>query len=163
MYKKKNIIIFSIIVILLVIVIGIWLCRKKFSSNTNNNGIKENLYSVRKNEIIQEKNNNIEVTDMQITQRAKQVKVSSTIKNNSKEKIDTFFISIVLYDEGGKAITEIASSPNVVIEPNQLYSLENLYEVNDINNKVKSAKVVSFIANYSRENSKELDVTNLEQ
>ena len=153
--RKKIFIIIGILLLITLSLIVIW--KMNFNNNNQQDIFYEDKLNLKNKNIEQIDNSGIKVTDMKLSQRGKQVKVTTTIKNNSGSDIDTFFISIELFNKEGKRETIITSSSKALIKVNETYTLNNFYEVSSKEIEIKSAKVLSFIPNYSKMNSDTLN------
>lgn len=153
--RKKIFIIIGILLLITLSLIVIW--KMNFNNNNQQDIFYEDKLNLKNKNIEQIDNSGIKVTDMKLSQRGKQVKVTTTIKNNSGSDIDTFFISIELFNKEGKRETIITSSSKALIKVNETYTLNNFYEVSSKEIEIKSAKVLSFIPNYSKMSSDTLN------
>lgn len=137
--KKKKIYIFSgILVLLVIIAVTIFVVINNKDSNKNNDedidmelsnesvdNIQSNNYegtpqvitikSTKENPI---EKDNVEVTNIEITDNFGDLQVTTTLKNNSNEFLNGFFIEIDLLDKDGKVVTSISQDSEQKVEAN---------------------------------------------
>ncbi len=166
--KKKKIYIFSgILVLLVILVVTIFVVINNKDINKNNNennnedidmelsnesvdNIQSNNYegtpqvitikSTKENPI---EKDNVEVTNIEITDNFGDLQVTTTLKNNSNEFLNGFFIEIDLLDKDGKVVTSISQDSEQKVEANteftfttQVVQLPNAVDI--VNARVKS-------------------------
>lgn len=139
MENKKKIYIFSgILVLLVIIAVTIFVVINNKDSNKNNDedidmelsnesvdNIQSNNYegtpqvitikSTKENPI---EKDNVEVTNIEITDNFGDLQVTTTLKNNSNEFLNGFFIEIDLLDKDGKVVTSISQDSEQKVEAN---------------------------------------------
>lgn len=98
---------------------------------------------------------------LELTRLADQLEVKTTIKNDSKEKLNGYSIDIELIDDDGNTITTIAHNSNKVIEPGQGDELLNYVMGIKSLKKITGARIAqltkSNIADYFEKQFEEME------
>lgn len=129
--KNKKILL-SIIIIIVILLLFIFLLINNSNHNDEvvDNFVEDEVIPLQGDENLDEivtiqstpKNpismDNIEVSEIKITGVEDQLKVVSTIKNNTSETLNGFFIQIDLLDANGNVITTLSENSNENIEAN---------------------------------------------
>lgn len=167
--KKKKIYIFSgILALLVIIVVTIFAVINNKDDKKNNNedidmelsnesvdNIPSNNYegdpqvitikSTKENPIEKDK---VEVTNIEIIDNFGDLQVTTTLRNNSNEILNGFFIEIDLLDKDGKVVTSISQDSEQKVEANTEFTfstgvaqLPNAVDI--VNAKVKSIEKAS--------------------
>ena len=132
--KKKYL--FLILFIILVILIIVFTLSRKKENNIPNNTSNEvnsidnsdvisqtvNIQSTHENPI---EKDGLEAKNIEIVQNSSDLQVNTTLKNNSNEKIEGFFITINLLDENGNIITTLSENCEKTLEANEEYTISN--------------------------------------
>ena len=174
--KKGRIIIIGIIVILLLIALFFIVLSKK--NNLFSNITKQEIEKNTKNEEINSDNNSeviltstmiikstkekpiekdgIEISNMQIVIKTNELNVETTLKNNTNEDLNGFFIHIDLLDENNKRITSITEGSDEILKAHGEIKLYNNVSGLKKNSEIKDIKIVELektsIANNMKEN-----------
>ena len=158
MNKKTKIALISIILIIILAVIIFFVIKYSDESKTPTEPTQDNttnssntftskvvnIQSTMENPI---QMNDIEATNIEVTYNSGELQVSTTLKNNSTETLNGFFIEIALLDENGNTATTIAQNSEETIEPSQEFTIiNNVVGFNDQSNIV-NAKIVSLEKN----------------
>lgn len=153
MKNKKVYIIITVIILILVASIGIICFMKLKNKNINSENEVEsniiynketNIKSTQENPIKYEE---IEATNIDVKYISGTLEIDTTLKNNSNDDIDGFFITIALLDEKGNTVTSISDNSNEKIGANKEISIKN-YVVEEENiDVICNAKIVSFEKN----------------
>lgn len=153
MKNKKVYIIITVIILILVASIGIICFMKLKNKNINSKNEVEsniiynketNIKSTQENPIKYEE---IEATNIDVKYISGTLEIDTTLKNNSNDDIDGFFITIDLLDEKGNTVTSISDNSNEKIGANKEISIKN-YVVEEENiDAICNAKIVSFEKN----------------
>lgn len=180
--KKKKYIFSGILVLLVIIIIIIFVVINNKDKNNNNNdecidmelsnesvdNIQSNNYegtsqvitieSTRESPI---EKDNIEVTNIEIIDNFGDLQVTTTLKNNSNECLNDFFIEIDLLDKDGKVVTNICQDSEQRVESNTevtfnttIVQLDNAVDI--VNARVKNVERSS-IKNFIDESLKEIE------
>ncbi len=180
--KKKKYIFSGILVLLVIIIIIIFVVINNKDKNNNNNdecidmelsnesvdNIQSNNYegtsqvitieSTRESPI---EKDNIEVTNIEIIDNFGDLQVTTTLKNNSNECLNGFFIEIDLLDKDGKVVTNICQDSEQRVESNTevtfnttIVQLDNAVDI--VNARVKNVERSS-IKNFIDESLKEIE------
>lgn len=157
MKNKKIYLFIGIFIILLAIII--------FAFIINNNNIDNNTTSNTSNETNEEEQvllptftikstkdnpiemDDIEATSLELTNNFGDIKIITTLKNNSKEDVKGFFIEIELQDENGKRITTIAENSEETIKAKGEITLTNYISEEANGDKIKNAKILTIEKN----------------
>lgn len=105
--QKLVLIIFSIVIFLILLCIAIYFFTNNNKKSQSSNPNTYTIESTKKNKI---EKDGLEVTNIEISKSTSEVKVVTTLVNNSNTSITGFFIEILLLDKDGKAITSIVKS-----------------------------------------------------
>ena len=142
--KNKKIYIISgilILLILIAVIIFVIISIKKKSNDENLNmessdEIVENKYSNNYDGIPQTiiikstkenpiEKDNVEVTNIEVIESLGELQVTTTLKNNTNETLNGFFIEIYFLDKDGNEITSISEDSEKKVEPNEEFSFYN--------------------------------------
>lgn len=149
--EKKYIylIIFASIVI---ITISVFSIKEKIS----NDKMQDNVISDQvNNEEIEDKNtfvikstkempivkDGLEATKIKVRKVFNDYEITATIKNNTKEKVNGFYIEIFLLDSKGETVTYISENSDSIIEPNKNYILNSSITGLDKEIEISGAKI----------------------
>lgn len=138
--KNKKIYLLIIISVILLVFIGIIFYINKTNDNINYNEL--NSSSDELNQKMEEDNyiqtfnikstpdnpikiDDIEATNIEITDDSGKLQIVTTLKNNSNEDCEGFFISIALLDENGNTLTTISKNSSEIIPANGELTLTN--------------------------------------
>ena len=161
---KKKKMLFLIIAILLIVIIAIitFLIIKNNSSkeNESNNttSIQDEynpnlpvttLTSTSENPI---KKDDIEATKIILINNFGELELETTLKNNSNEEINGFFIQIDFLDENGNTLTSISNNSQDVIDAKGELIMRNTISGLESDINIKSAKISYFEKNTVQEN-----------
>ena len=114
-----------------------------YSSSTSQNGeIIEKEYSIESTWINKIEKDGIEVSNMNLHAMGDQLQVTSTLKNNTSEKINGYYIEIDLLDKSGNQMTTIADNSTQEIEAGQSIEIQNSVIGIENADKVANAKIV---------------------
>lgn len=175
--KNKKIYIFSGILILLLIIVIIILSiinNKEGKENNNENNHEDidmelsdeivenipsnkiegvskviNIKSTKENPI---EKDNIEVTNVEIIDNFGDLQATSTLKNNSSEELNGFFIEIDFLDKDGNVVTSIAENSEQKVKPNEEFTFYNSVVEARNTGDIVTARI-SFIEKSSTKNS----------
>lgn len=89
----------------------------------------------------------IEATNIEVIYNQGELQVSTTLKNNSSETLNGFFIEIGLLDENANTVSTIAQNSEETIEPNQEITIINNVVGFDEQTNIVNAKIVSIEKN----------------
>ncbi len=153
MKHRKIYLIIALLIALLVLVV-IFFCISK----PNSNKITQNVQKDSSNDLLHTttlkstpdnpiEKYGIESTNIEIVNNLCELQIVTTLKNNSNELLDGFFIEIVLLDESGNTITTISENSEQKIEAHGEYSLTNYVAGLTIESNVSNAKIVSLRKN----------------
>lgn len=143
--NKKIYIISGILIFLLIITVIIFTIKNNKTSNENNNENNDNEISDEIVENIQSNNyegmpqvitikstkenpiekDNVEVTNIEIIENFGELQVTTTVKNNTNEILNGFFIEIYFLDKDGNEVTSISEDSEEKVEPNEEFSFYN--------------------------------------
>ena len=113
------------------------------SSDTINSKVI-NIQSTTENPIQMD---DIEATNIEIIYNQGELQVSTTLKNNSSETLNGFFIEIGLLDENANTVSTIAQNSEETIEPNQEITIINNVTGFDEQTNIVNAKIISIEKN----------------
>ena len=160
MKKKKSLLILISILIIIILAIIIFFVIKHFNNvvepsntveneNTINNGYSDTLptTNIQSSEDNPIEMNDIEATNIEIINNYGELQVLTTLKNNSNETINGFFIELALLDENDNTITSIAQNTEETIEPNNELTITNNVTGIDNNVSITNAKIISIEKN----------------
>ena len=147
--KKKIGLLVLIIFIILVVIISVIIINKdsknNISNHENENSEMENLEDTIKVTNIESTSDNpikkdgIEATKLIVTANSNEVQVETTLKNNTNELLEGFFIKIALLDKDGNIITTIAKNSTDNIEANdEITIMNNVTECDDAQKIVRA-------------------------
>lgn len=85
----------------------------------------------------------IEATNIEVIYNQGELQVSTTLKNNSSETLNGFFIEIALLDENANTVSTIAQNSEETIEANQEITIINNVAGFDEQTNIVNAKIVS--------------------
>lgn len=152
MKNKEYKISIGAVVIVIIIIIGIvFFINKQGKNEDTNNEIQNNEQNeestIKKYKIQSTKNNRIEkdeieATNLDITKTNDQLEIVTTLKNNSSEKVQGFFIRIGILDENDKTITTVAVNSEEVIEAKGEITITNYVVGLEEDVKIKNAKII---------------------
>lgn len=170
--KHKKIVYICIVVILIIVLAVVAFCMIQ-SNHTKDNTPEENVQSNVSSESVGEianpgedmgiqtitlkstsdnpiQKDNIEASNIEIINTLGDLKIITTLKNNSNEAVEGFFIVIDLLDENGEVVTTIAKNSNDKIEANGEFVLTNYASQPTDKKSIKSAKITSLEKNSMR-------------
>lgn len=171
--KNKKIYIFSGILILLLIIVIIILSIINNKEGKENNhedidmelsnervenipsnkieGVSKviNIKSTKENPI---EKDDIEVTNVEIIDNFGDLQVTSTLKNNSSEELNGFFIEIDFLDKDGNVVTSIAENSEQKVKLNEEFTFYNSVVEAPNTGDIVTARI-SFIEKSSTKNS----------
>ncbi len=113
------------------------------SSDTINSKVI-NIQSTTENPIQMD---DIEATNIEVIYNQGELQVSTTLKNNSSETLNGFFIEIGLLDENANTVSTIAQNSEETIEPNQEITIINNVTGFDEQTNIVNAKIISIEKN----------------
>lgn len=113
------------------------------SSDTINSKVI-NIQSTTENPIQMD---DIEATNIEVMYNQGELQVSTTLKNNSSETLNGFFIEIGLLDENANTVSTIAQNSEETIEPNQEITIINNVTGFDEQTNIVNAKIISIEKN----------------
>ena len=164
MKNKKiliSVIIMIIIIVLVAIGVGIFFITRNQESESESgsdnvsiveqeNGIKTvNIKSTDANPIEMD---GIESTNIDIIDNFGELEVTVTLKNNTSETLNGFFIEMDLLDANGNTVSTIAQNSQEKIEPNQELTIMNNVTGLEGEINITNAKIVSIEKNTIQEN-----------
>ncbi len=158
MNKKTKIALISIILIIILAVIVFFVVKYINDSKNSTEPIQDNttnssntatskvvnIQSTTENPIQMD---NIEATNIEVVYNSGELQVSTTLKNNSTETLNGFFIEIALLDENSDTVSTIAQNSEETIEPNQELTITNNVAGFDDQINIVNAKVISIEKN----------------
>lgn len=113
------------------------------SSDTINSKVI-NIQSTTENPIQMD---DIEATNIEVIYNQGELQVSTTLKNNSSETLNRFFIEIGLLDENANTVSTIAQNSEETIEPNKEITIINNVTGFDEQTNIVNAKIISIEKN----------------
>ncbi len=163
MNKKTKIVLISIILIVILAVIIFFVVKYVNDSKNSTQPIQDNttnssdivtskvvnIQSTAENPI---QMNDIEATNIEVVYNFGELQISTTLKNNSTETLNGFFIEIALLDENSDTVSTIAQNSEETIEPNQEITIINNVAGFDNQINIVNAKVVSIEKNTTQSN-----------
>lgn len=163
MNKKTKIVLISIILIVILAVIIFFVVKYVNDSKNSTQPIQDNttnssdivtskvvnIQSTAENPI---QMNDIEATNIEVVYNFGELQISTTLKNNSAETLNGFFIEIALLDENSDTVSTIAQNSEETIEPNQEITIINNVAGFDNQINIVNAKVVSIEKNTTQSN-----------
>ena len=162
--KKAIIAIVIILIVFLTITILYFLKRNGVLNNNSNNQIDTsdvndnsqpesnntsgekviNIKSTSDNEILL---NEVEATDIEIVSYDNNLQVKTTLKNNSNEDVNGFFISIALLDKNGDQVTSVAENSEETIKANSELIIYNNVPQLENSNEIVNGRMILFEKN----------------
>ena len=169
MKNKKYLFLTILLVIIVLLVIGIFVAinSNKKDSEENNSTSDNSVFSISnmtlkstsKNPITK---NEIEATNIEIKNNFGELQVITTLKNNSSEEINGFFIQIDFLDHNKNIITSISDNSTSKISPNGELTIENTISGLETGSNIVSAQISYFEKSNIQDNI-EGTITELEE
>ena len=142
MEKNKKIIIGIICGVIVCIVIALLVTFITKSENNKKNQKQENVIAnIKSTRDAKIEENGVEVKNIKVVQEGKQVKVESTLKNNTKKEINELFITIDLYNENDEVELTVSKRVMEKIKNNGEYTFDVYAMLEKKDMKIKSAKI----------------------
>ena len=96
------------------------------SDETNNDEIEDkNTFVIKSTKDSPIVKDGLEATKIKVRKVFNDYEITATIKNNTKEKVNGFYIEIFLLDSKGDTVTYISENSDSIIEPNKNYILNS--------------------------------------
>ena len=154
MKKNNKMVIIGVIILLIIMGVIIYFIitnsmkkQREFDSNnestTQADEIKESEYSITSTDNNKIEKDGFEVSNINLHAMGDQLQVVSTLKNNTSEKVDGYYIEIDLLDKSGNQMTTIADNSTQGIEAGQSIEIQNSVIGIENADKVASAKIVT--------------------
>lgn len=147
MKNKKYIIGLIVLILILLVLLGIFVFAKKAKNNATKNTIESSEEGLQETFTIQSTKNHpiqkddIEATKIEVVRNSDEYRIHTTLKNNSQEPIQGFFITLSILDEKGNTVTSISENSLESIPVNSEIVLTNYVTGIDKNVKCSSAKI----------------------
>lgn len=158
MKKKKYIVGLIVLILILIILLGIFIFAKKAKNDVAQNTIESSEENLQETFTIQSTKNHpiqkddIEATKIEVIRNSDEYIIHTTLKNNSQEPIEGFFITLSILDEKGNTITSISENSSESIPVNGELVLTNYVTGIDKNVKCSSAKIDTLEKNNIKDN-----------
>lgn len=159
--KKKQIILISTIILIVLVISGIIImsisnkeAKENISQdkeitgddvqkNTEEKNIQlQSGVSIKSTESNPIEKNGVEAESIDIEVEGSQLKVTTTIKNNTEEALNGFFIQINLLDNNDNLITTISKSSEEIVEVGATYKAENYVMDLEAKGQISKAQIV---------------------
>lgn len=134
MKKKKVYIGLGIIAIVIILIVGIIIAKKENDKKKENEKNQEIQYNnsisdsndssanqpfiIKSSDANPIEKDNVEIVKVEVLNNYGSLEVSTTLKNNSTESLNGFFIELELLDESGNIITSVATNSEQQVLPN---------------------------------------------